>query len=403
MPGPAQGRPGRGAGSPKSGLRGSLTAAFAADIAVEIDALAGAGAADGIDFEALETGVRRRALALAARLVERRLTRTGATARGRRCRAAAAPGRRTPGGARELRGDGTLLHDLAGVNVDAKQAERTAEALGREIAADEREVVAAGPGRAPTMYLGMDGTGVPVRRAELAGRAGKQADGSARTREAKLVAVRAGAVDARGPDLPEREPGSVSYSAAVESAAARDTDAEPSPFARRVEREARRRGFDRASRQVVIGDGAPWIWNIADMSFPDAVEIVDLFHAKQHLWDVAKAIYGPGTDTAERWAKRRRDELDDGRIGALLAALRRHQGRDEARRCIGYVRRNRHRMQYPKFRAMGLCVGSGVVEAGCKHILGTRCKRPGMHWSVNGVNAIAALRCCVLGNRFDSF
>ena len=298
---------------------------------------------------------------------------------------------------------GTLLHDLAGVNVDAKQAEHTAEALGRGIAPNEREVVAAEPGRAPTMYLGMDGTGVPVRRAELAGRAGKQADGSARTREAKLVAVWAGAVDARGRDLPEREPGSVSYSAAVESAAARDTDPEPSPFARRVEREARRRGFDRASRQVVIGDGAPWIWNIADMSFPDAVQIVDLFHAKQHLWDVAKAIYGPGTDTAERWAKRRRDELDDGRIGALLAALRRHEGRDVARRCIGYVRRNRHRMQYPKFRAMGLCVGSGVVEAGCKHVLGTRCKRPGMHWSVNGVNAIAALRCCVLSNRFDSF
>ena len=116
------------------------------------------------------------------------------------------------------------------------------------------------------MYLGMVGTGVPVRRAELAGRAGKEADSSARTREAKLVAVWAGAV---------------SYSATVESAAARDTDAEPSPFARRVEREARRRGFDRASRQVVIGDGAPSIWNIADMSFPDAVQVVDLLHAKQ--------------------------------------------------------------------------------------------------------------------------
>ena len=298
---------------------------------------------------------------------------------------------------------GALLHDLAGVNVDAKQAERTAEALGREIATAERDRVEPEPGRAPTMYLGMDGTGVPVRRAELAGRAGKQADGSARTREAKLVAVWAGAVDARGQDLPEREPGSVSYSAAVETAATRDTDVELSPFARRVEREARRRGFNRARRRVVLGDGAPWIWNIADELFPGAVQIVDLFHAKQHLWDVAKAIYRPGTDTAERWAKRRRDELDDGRIGALLAALRRHEGRDEARRCIEYVRRNRHRMQYPKFRAMGLCVGSGVVEAGCKHVLGTRCKRPGMHWSVNGVNAIAALRCCVLSNRFDDF
>ena len=278
-----------------------------------------------------------------------------------------------------------------------------AEALGREIALDERDVVEPEPGRAPTMYLGMDGTGVPVRRAELAGRAGKQADGSARTREVKLVAVWAAATDAHGRELPEREPGSVSYSAAVESAATRDADAELSPFARRVEREARRRGFDRAPRRVVLGDGAPWIWNIADELFPGAVQIVDLFHAKQHLWDVAKAVYGPGTDMAERWAKRRRDELDDGRLGALLRALQRHAGRDEARRCIDYIRRNRHRMRYPAFRAMGLCVGSGVLEAGCKNVVGTRFKRPGMHWSVAGVDAMAALRCCVLSNRIDDF
>ena len=285
---------------------------------------------------------------------------------------------------------GELLHDLAGVNVGAKQAERSAEALGREIAADERENAAPEPGRARTMYLGMDGTGVPVRRAELAGRPGKQADGSARTREVKLVAVWAAATDAHGRESPERDPGSVTYTAAVESAA-QDTNAEPSPFARR------------ARRRVVLGDGAPWIWNVADELFPGAVQIVDLFHAKQHLWDVAKAVYGPGTDTAERWAKRRRDELDDGRIGAVIRALRRHAGRDEARRCIDYLQRNRRRMRYPAFRAMGLCVGSGVVEAGCKHAVGTRCKRPGMHWSVTGVNAIAALRCSVLSNRFDDF
>ena len=108
---------------------------------------------------------------------------------------------------------GALLHDLAGVNVDAKQAERTAEAT-----------VEAEPGRAPTLYLGKDGTRVPVRRAELAGRAGKQADGSARTREVKLVAVWAAATDDGGRELPRRESGSVSYSAAVESAATDDTE-----------------------------------------------------------------------------------------------------------------------------------------------------------------------------------
>ena len=152
---------------------------------------------------------------------------------------------------------------------------------------------------------------------------------------------------------------------------------------------------------MVLGDGAPW--NIADELFPGAVQIVDLFHAKQHLWDVAKAIYGPGTDMAERWAKRRRDELDDGRLCALLRALRRHESRDEARRCVDYIRRNRHRMRYPAFRARGLCVGSGVLEAGCKNVVATRFKRPGMHWSVAGVNAMAALRCCVLSKRLDDF
>ena len=459
MPGAAQVRPGRGAGRPKRGLRRSLTTAFAADIAAETEALAGAGASDGIDFETLETAVRRRALGLAARLVERRLNadrgdrsapwlpcgdcRGRARYAGRRaktvtsvlgalrlerayyhcpaCNAGFHPRDRTLGieggslspGVVRMTGlaaarasfaeTGALLHDLAGVNVDAKQAERTAEALGRDIAVDERDVVEPEPGRAPTMYLGMDGTGVPVRRAELAGRAGKQADGSARTREVKLVAVWAAATDADGRELAEREAGSVSYSAAVESAATRDADAELSPFARRVEREARRRGFDRAPRRVVLGDGAPWIWNIADELFPGAVQIVDLFHAKQHLWDVAKAVYGPGTDMAERWAKRRRDELDHDRIGALLRALRRHAGRDEARRCIDYIRRNRHRMRYPAFRASNLCVGSGVLEAGCKNVVGTRFKRPGMHWSVPGVDAMAALRCCVLSNRLDDF
>ena len=200
-----------------------------------------------------------------------------------------------------------LLHDLAGVRVCAKQAERVAHALGREVADDERGSVAEEPGRGPTMYLGMDGTGVPVRRAELAGRAGKQADGSAKTREVKLVAVWAAATDGNGNALPEREDGSVSYSAAIETAASRDTDAEPAPFAQRAEREAQRRGFLHARRRVVIGDGAPWIWNIAGELFPGAIQIVDLFHAKQHLWDVAKAVYGPGSDMAERWARRRRD------------------------------------------------------------------------------------------------
>ena len=117
------------------------------------------------------------------------------------------------------------------------------------------------------MYLGMDGTGVPVRREETEGRAGKQPDGSSKTREVKLVTLwTAEALDSQG--RPRRDPGSISYSAAIESAAARDTDPGLSAFARRVGREAERRGFGGARRRVVLGDGAAWIWNVTPNSSP---------------------------------------------------------------------------------------------------------------------------------------
>ena len=295
-----------------------------------------------------------------------------------------------------------LLWELAAVRVETKQVERCAEALGREVAADERAVAETVPSPAPTMYLGMDGSGVPVRPAEIEGRRGKQPDGSAKTREVKLATLwTAEGRDKQG--RPVRDLGSVSYNAAVESAASRDTDPQPAAFAQRVYREAIRRGFDTAAQRVVIGDGAAWIWNIAAEQFPGAIEIVDIYHAKQHLCDVAKAIYGPGTDLADRWARDRRDELDAGRLGAVVAALRIHvETTPEARKCIHYVFRNRYRMRYPQFRAKGLCVSSGGVEAGCKQI-GDRLKRAGMRWTVAGANAIIALRCCILSGRFEDF
>jgi hypothetical protein len=298
-----------------------------------------------------------------------------------------------------------LLHELAGVDVPTTQVERAAEALGREIAEDERRVVEPPVDEpvAPTLYLGMDGTGVPVRRAEVVDRPGKQPDGSAKTREVKLVTV--WSAEARDPDgTPVRDEGSISYSAAIESAAHKDTDDAPSAFAARVAREATRRGFDRAARRAVLGDGATWIWNLADEYFPDAVQIVDRDHAKQHLSDVGKAVYGATSDLARAWARERHDELDAGDLDAVLRALRTHAtANDEARKCVDYVERNRERMRYPEFRAAGLCTSTGVVEAGCKVAIGTRCKRAGMHWTVAGADAIIALRCCTLSGRFEDF
>ena len=297
----------------------------------------------------------------------------------------------------------TLLRELAGLEVIPRQVERHAEALGRAIARDERDVIEPEPPGAPTLHLGLDGTGIPVRGPETEGRAGKRPDGSARTREAKLAAVwSAESRDAEG--LPARDAGSATFSAAIESIAARDTDTEPAPFAKRVLREMERRGFFDAGRRVILGDGAAWIWNFADEHAPDAIQIVDIFHAKQHVFDAAKAIYGPGSDLAAQWGRIRRGELDRGRIDLVIEELARHAGHcAEAARNIGYFQNNRARMDYPRFREQGLCVSTGVVEGGCKSLIGARLKRGGMHWSVSGANSIIALRCSVHSNRFDDY
>lgn len=281
----------------------------------------------------------------------------------------------------------TLLRELAGLEVIPRQVERNAEALGRAIARDERDIIEPEPPGAPTLYLGLDGTGIPVRTSKTEGRAGKQPDGLARTREVKLATIwSAENRDTEG--RPVRDAGSVTFNAAIESIATRDTDTEPAPFAERV----------------VLGDGAPWIWNFADEHVPDAIQIVDVFHAKQHVFDVARALYGKGRDLAAQWGEARRDELDQGRLDLVIAASRRHASHcDEVARKIAYFRINRARMGYPRFREQGLCVSTGVVEGGCKSLIGGRLKRGGMHWSVSGANSIIALRCAVQSNRFDDY
>src|SRR5450631_264698 len=154
----------------------------------------------------------------------------------------------------------------------------------------------------PRPCICMDGTGIPLRAEELVGRTGKQPDGSAKTGEVKLCTVwSAESLDEEG--TPIRDEGSVSYSAALESASALDTAAIRAPFAERVWREATRRRFCQAPRTAVLGDGALWIWNIAEDQFPSAIQIVDRFHAKQHLSDLGKALYGPTTPRASRWAE----------------------------------------------------------------------------------------------------
>jgi hypothetical protein len=445
---------------PKELKKTSLDGLLAAEILWDIEALLGRQSLEDLDLEALESAVRRQALRLAAHAVEQRLNADhsdgeqphrrcgcGQLSRyaGRRaktfesalglltlerayyhcsaCSRGFCPRDRqlglentslspavtrmvaTVGALVSFEEGSQLLRELAGIPVNAKQVERAAEALGVEIGEDEKRDVtsAEGPPLPSTLYLGVDGTGVPMRAEELKGRGGKQPDGSAKTREVKLCTVwSAEARDAE--DHPMRDEGSVSYTAAIESAATLDTDQAPSAFTQRVLREASRRRFTQAQRTVVIGDGAPWIWNIAQELFPRAIQIVDRFHVKQTLSTVSKAVYGAGSPRAHQWARRRHDELDAGKFSDLLRAVRRHSSHsEEARKCFQYLHRNRHRMRYPHFETLGLCTSSGVVEAGCKVIVGTRLKRAGMHWTLRGSNAIIALRCSRLSGRFQDF
>src|SRR5487761_668142 len=180
----------------------------------------------------------------------------------------------------------------------------------------------------------MDGTGVPMVSKEVEGRTGKGNNGRAHTREVKLGCVFTQTQrDVEG--LPVRDVDSTTYTGAIETAG---------EFSRRLYTEAQRRGWDRAQKKVVTGDGAEWIGNLAQEQFPGAIET-------------------------------------------------------EA----NYFQRNAARMRYPKFRQQGLFVGSGVIEAGCKTIIATRLKRSGMFWTVRGANAVIAVRCCRHSREFDDY
>jgi len=293
---------------------------------------------------------------------------------------------------------------LAGLEVTTKAVERQAEALGADIVAQEQAALQQGLALSPVggpeipvLYVEMDGTGVPVVSAETQGRAGKQSP-QARTREVKLGCVfTQTTVDARG--RPRREEGSTTYTGGIETAEV---------FGRRLCLEAYHRGWPRARQKVVIGDGAPWIWNLTAEHFPEAIQIVDLYHARQHLWELSAKLWPSAERCRRNWVRRRERQLENGRMEPLLRALRAlpfatPETAALVRHEIDYFAANAARMRYPTFRRQHLFVGSGVVEAGCKALIGSRLKRSGMFWRVPAANAIIALRCHRLSGKFDDY
>jgi len=294
-------------------------------------------------------------------------------------------------------GAARLLEELAGVRLTVKRVERAAEASGAAVAEAGREraaliaarrLVPLPPSPLPDkLYIVIDGTGVPMTAKETAGRQGKGEDGRARTREVKLgVFFTQDKLDKDG--YPVRDRDSASVIATFEPAAT---------FGTLVRAEGIRRGADHVRQLTILGDGAAWIWGIATGNFPGATQIVDLYHAREHLHALTRSLEFMLGDRKQEWLAARLQDLDYGNIDGIEAAVRTYplEGvkKDEAEKELGYFLNNAPRMRYHWFRSRGLLTGSGVVEASCKSVIGQRLKQAGMHWTVNGADAIIALRC----------
>lgn len=296
-----------------------------------------------------------------------------------------------------------LTGELAGITMTGERARRRAEADGTAAAAVIEAQAASGKvvplpphGPAPDMlYIAVDGTGVPMTPAETAGRAGKAKDGTATTREVKLCCCfTQTTTDEKG--RPVRDPHSSSYLVTFAPAA---------QFGMLMAAEARRRGAGHIRQLAVLGDGAHWIWNLATQHFPEATQIVDLYHAREHLHDLARLLAFMLGSHHDDWLAARLGNLDNGDTGAITAAARAFPlagtKAEELNTAVGYFETNAPRMRYKHFRALGMFVGSGTVEAGCKAVIGQRLKLSGMHWSTPGATGILTLRCQEASGRWE--
>jgi hypothetical protein len=290
-----------------------------------------------------------------------------------------------------------LCH-YAGVDIEARALARMVNLLGpqMETARQSRDLPHE-PASVPVLYVEADGTGVPMTRRELAGRKGKAEDGSAKIREIKVGCVfTQHSSDAEGNPL--RDPFSTTYVANFQPA---------EDFGLRLRQEAFRRGMSAAEEIVFLGDGAPWVWELARVNFPQATCILDFYHAAEHLTSLADSLYGEGSEMAARktrqWIAMLKEDGVDLMIGHVRDALPSDTSRrEDIQKQLAYFEKNRARMFYGTFRSSGFFIGSGIVEAGCKTVVGQRLKNSGMFWSLHGAQNVLTLRTALLGNHFDA-
>ena len=303
----------------------------------------------------------------------------------------------TPGAARMLSRTAAQLpyfessqqvEELAGIAVDPSQIQRLVQLLGPPAQERLGQLPALAPEPVPQFYVSVDGTGVPMVAEELEGRVGKGPDGKAKTREVKLAALFT-QTTVNEENQPVRDPHSTTYLGSFVSSD------EFGPLVRQASLE---RGMARAGQVIFVGDGAAWVWEIARTCFPQAEQILDYYHASEHVTNLAKAVFSDA-GAAQNWALRWKSLLYDSELDSLREDLRQipeSLASEAAQKELDYLERNRTRMDYRRYRAQGWFIGSGVVEAGCKRVIGQRLKQSGMFWTEPGATAVVSLRCALL-------
>jgi hypothetical protein len=280
-----------------------------------------------------------------------------------------------------------LLDLLAGFKLPESTAEALVAEVGGRIRAEEQQLIASYDAgeiiplvshKPACLYVSMDGTSAHIDKS---------------WHEVKTGVVYEGRPGPEGLHTCVNQ----CYVAAQETA---------EQFGQRLYVTAAQAGVQYAHQTVVIGDGAEWIWNLSAHHYVGATEIVDYWHACEHIYDLARLCYSEGDANGKRWAEEHKRKLKEDGPTSLLRALKRmkpktDEQREAIRREIGYFTRNRKRMQYAKFRAQGLMIGSGPAEAACKVVVGERLKCSGMRWSGPGADSVLAIRTRVLNRQWD--
>jgi len=293
------------------------------------------------------------------------------------------------------------LRETGGINISARQIQRTVQHIGAAAQQwQQREAFKPLPEckPVPILYVSADATGVPMRKEELEGRKGKQPDGTAKTRSVYLGCVfTQHQRDEKG--HPVRDHESTTYVSGMQGI---------EEFGPMLRQEAIRRNMGQAAKVVLLVDGAIGLENMGLLNFPNATQIVDFWHGADHAGKVVQALLGSKEHPLYQQQRSRfvRRLLGNGVENLITETRKQCAGKpnqESVEEHLAYFVHNAPRMKYRTFRRQGFFIGSGVVEAGCKTVIGSRCKQSGMFWGRPGAENVLALRCVSASRRIDAF